>query len=147
MICIGVPSWPVVVGRFIAPVCPSVASAARKEFQERSAAASLDEIVLLVWLTRVLPLSCGKEIDLPSSGRKRPCVPSAHAEQQDLGHVTEVESNASAVGAAVLSDLVPDDVGFVVESPCFHHFEPFGQHGIGAPKVKMGRRLGESFDG
>src|SRR5215469_7213795 len=85
----------------------------------------------------MLALARGEQIDLPPSGRERTRILALHAEQDQLGHVAKVESDAAAIRAAVLADLVPDDVGFVGEAPGFHDRQTFRQQRIGTPEIEM----------
>jgi len=49
----------------------------------------------------------------------------AGAEQNEFGYVAEIK--AASVGPAVFPNLVPYDIGLVVEAPCAHHWKTFGQ--------------------
>ena len=44
------------------------------------------------------------------------CLPLT-PKQHHLGNVSEIESNPPSIGAAVLSDLVPDQIRFCIEIP------------------------------
>jgi hypothetical protein len=88
----------------------------------------------------MLALARGQQIDLSPSRREGAGVLAADAEQDQFGDVAEVEADAAAVRAAVLADLVPDDVGLVGEAPRLHHGEAIGQHRVGAPQIKVRRR-------
>lgn len=52
-------------------------------------------------------------IYLAAAGLEGSDVLAAYTEKNHLGDVTKIESDTPTVGAAVLSDLVPDDIGFV----------------------------------
>ena len=65
-------------------------------------------------------------------------VAAAGAEQDDLGDVAEVEADAAAVGAAVLADLVPDEVRLVLEAPGFEDAEAVGKERVRDPEVAVG---------
>src|SRR5215211_8586888 len=119
------PGWAIFVIRLMAPCRPAVARAAREQLEVRPGTARFDDQILLIGLPRMLPLACGQEVHLASAGRERARVLALHAKQNELGHVTEVKADAAAVGTAVLTHLVPDNVGFVREAPSFHHCQPF----------------------
>src|SRR5262245_4321138 len=130
----------------IAPRHPSFARAAREQLEEWPPTARLDERVLLVRLARVLALARRQQIHLPPSRRQRARVLATHAEQNELGHVAEIEADPAPVGAAILAHLVPDDVGLVAEAPCLHHREPVGQERVRAPQIEVRSRRGELVD-
>src|SRR5258708_24480393 len=62
------------------------------------------------------------------------------AEQNEFGYVAKIEANAASIGAAVFANLVPNDVGLVVEAPCLHHCKTFWYQCVGAPKIEMSGR-------
>src|SRR5262245_60888179 len=110
MVGIGFPRRAIADRGLIAPRHPSFARAAREQLEEWPGTARLDELVLLVRLARVLALARRQQIHLPPSRRQRARVLAAHAEQQELSHVAEIEADPAPVGAAILAHLVPDDV-------------------------------------
>src|SRR5262245_35379345 len=125
----------------MAPRRPSFARAARKQLEEWPGTARLDELVLLIGLALMLPLARRQQIHLPPPRRQRARVLAAHAEQNQLRYVAEIEADTAAVRAAVLAHLVPDDVGLVAETPGLHHREALGQERVRAPQIKVrGRR-------
>src|SRR5262249_5284225 len=117
MMRIGLPRRAVALVRLVAPACPTGAGAAREQLEIGPGAACLDDGVLFVGLARMLALAGGEKIHLPTAGRKRARIPALDAEQDQFGHVAEVEADAAPVGAAVLAHLVPDEVGLVGEAP------------------------------
>src|SRR5215510_8928001 len=117
MMRIGLPGRTIAVVGLMAPRRPPGARAAREQLEIGPPAAGLDEFVLLVGLARMLALAGRQKIHLPTAARQRARVPAAHAKQDELGHVTEIEADAASVGAAVLAHLVPDQVGLVGEAP------------------------------
>src|SRR5262245_16381649 len=123
MMRISLPGRPIVVAGLVSPRHPALARAAREQLEERAAAARFDDLVLLVRLARMLALARRQEVHLPPSRRERARAPAAHPEQDELGHVPEIETHAASVRPAVLAHLVPDDVGFVDEAPRLHHRE------------------------
>src|SRR6266567_7713192 len=70
----------------------------------------------------------------------------ACSEKDQLGDIPIVESDTSIVWAAILTNLQPDDVGFVFEAPGLHRFQSPGEQGIGTPEVKMGLFSGDLGD-
>src|SRR5262249_15670645 len=130
----------------IAPRHPSFARAAREQLEEWPPTARLDERVLLVRLARVLALARRQQIHLPPSRRQRARVLATHAEQNELGHVAEIEADPAPARPPILAPLVPDDVGLVAEAPCLHHREPVGQERVRAPQIEVRSRRGELVD-
>src|SRR5262245_17417643 len=137
MMRIGLPRRAVALVRLVAPACPTGAGAAREQLEIGPGAACLDDGVLFVGLARMLALAGGEKIHLPTARRKRARIPALDAEQDQFGHVAEVEADAAPVGAAVLAHLVPDEVGLVGEAPRLHHGKTFRQQGVRAPQIKV----------
>jgi hypothetical protein len=79
----------------------------REELKVRAGATILDDVIESLWLSRMLAFSLPEKVDLPSARRESthlsPC-----SEQNQLGDVSEVESNAASIWPPVLSRLVPD---------------------------------------
>jgi hypothetical protein len=63
----------------------------------------------------VLTLARGQKVYLPPTGREGPRVLAAHAEQNEFGHIAEIEAYAAPVGTTIFAYLVPDDIGLVGE--------------------------------
>jgi len=101
--------------------------ATRKKFHEGTWAAILNQLVLLVGFARVFPLTAGQEVYLPSSGRKGSSILTANSEKYNFRDIPEVESNPATVGAAIFSDLVPNEIALVFKSPSFHYRDSVGQ--------------------
>src|SRR5262245_30701687 len=137
MMRVGLPRRAIADRGLIAPRRPSFARAAREQLEEWPRTTRLDELVLLVGLARMLALARRQQIHLPPSRRERACVLAAHAEQNELGHVAEIETDRAAVRAAILAHLVPDDVGLVAETPRLHHRQAVGQERVRAPEIEM----------
>src|SRR5262245_12164356 len=137
MMRIGLPRRAVALVRLVAPAGPAGAGAAREQLEIGPGAACLDDGVLFVGLARMLALAGGEKIHLPTARRKRARIPALDAEQDQFGHVAEVEADAAPVGAAVLAHLVPDEVGLVGEAPRLHHGKTFRQQGVRAPQIKV----------
>ena len=104
----------------VAPLHPSTAGISREQLKVRPEATLLDQVVDLVRLSRMLALLARDQIDLGPAGVIRSHLP-ARAKQDQLGHVAEIETDAAAIGAAVLSNLVPNQIGFVGKAPRLHH--------------------------
>src|ERR1043166_3433135 len=85
----------------------------------------------------MLTLACSEQIHLPSAWRERPRILAADSEEDQLSHIAEIEPNAAAIRSTIFSDLVPNNIGFVIEAPRLHHREPFRQQGVRTPQVKM----------
>src|SRR5512144_2292310 len=103
--------------RLVAPHRPARARTAGEQLQVRAIAARLNEAVQLVGFAAVFALTGGEIIHLPPPGRQRTRVLAADAEKHQLSHVPEIEPDASTIGAAVLSHLVPHKIGLVLEPP------------------------------
>src|SRR5438874_1446558 len=111
IVCVSLPGWRVVDTGLVAPGRPALARSPREEFKIRPWAAIFDNLILLIRLARMLALARRQQIHLPPSGRERARLLAAHAEQDQLGHVAEIEPDPASVRASVLAYLVPDDVG------------------------------------
>src|SRR2546421_10677463 len=85
----------------------------------------------------MLAFTSRHEIHLSSSGRQRACIPAFDTEQNQLRHIAEVKSNATAIRTAVPANLMPDKVGLVGEAPCLQYRQPVRQQCIWAPQIKM----------
>jgi len=146
MVCVRLPRRPIAFVCLVSPHGPILPRATRKEFKKWSRAARFDDFVLLVGFARMFAFAGGKQIDLAPAGRKRTRILSAHAKQNEFGHIAKIEANATAVRAAVLSYLVPNDIGLVAEAPCLHDRQAFGQKGVRAPQVQMRLLPGDMLD-
>src|SRR6516164_1681360 len=100
MVRVSLPSSGIVL-KLEAPGIPAHPGPARKQLGIGPRRARLDDGIKLVGLSRVLPLLGGQVIDLPAPGIKRPCLLAAHAKQDKLGDIAEVEADTAAVGAAI----------------------------------------------
>src|SRR5438105_2070509 len=99
----------------VTPARPTLDLLAREQFQVGARTAALDQVVLLVGFAGVFLLAADEDVDLRAAGLPG-AQTAADTEQQKLGDVAEVEAHAPAVGAAVLADLEPDEVGLVGET-------------------------------
>jgi hypothetical protein len=72
---------------------------------------------LLIRLSGVFLLPRCKKIYLSTAGIERASVLATDAEQDYLGDVSKVESDPTSVGAAVLPNLVPYEIGLVGKAP------------------------------
>src|SRR5205823_5637333 len=113
-------SRPVTVVRLVAPDRPPRTGAAREQFEIGTGRTCLDDVVLFVGLARVLALAARQQIDLAPARSTCARVLAVHTEQNELGNVAKVETDATAVRAAVPSYLVPNEIRFVLESPRAH---------------------------
>ena len=117
---VGRPLGSIVRFRLVSPDRPDrpvVARSSTEQFEIRPPTATLDNPVLLIRLAGMFPLSAGNQVYLAPPGIERAGVGATHPEQDDLGHVPEVEADATPVGTAVLPNLVPDEIGLVLEAP------------------------------
>src|SRR5262249_20406113 len=143
---VGLPCRAIAILGLVAPRHPPFTRATREQLEIRPGATCLDNFVLLVRLARVLALARRQKIHLPSPGNQGAGILPAHAKQDQLGDVAEVEAYAATIGAAVLTHFVPDEIGFVSKAPRLHHREAFGQERIRAPEVKVRRVCCELLD-
>src|SRR5262245_43237103 len=134
---ISLPRWSISRVSLIAPGGPAISRAARKQLEKRPRAASFKNVVLLIWLARMLALARCQQVHLPPPRREGAGVLAAHTEQDQLSDIAEIETDSAPVRAAVFPYLVPDDVGFVCEAPRLQDSEPLGQHGVRAPEIQM----------
>ena len=70
-----------------------------------------------------------------------------YAEKHHFSDVTEVEPNTAAIGSAVFSHLVPDDIGFIGKPPGLEEMQTFREKRIWAPEVNMASVFGKLSDG
>src|SRR6266851_5632529 len=110
MVRIGLPSGFIAVVGLMAPCGPALPDPAPEQLHIRSRRTRLDEVVLLIGLTRVLALPSLNHVYLTAAGGKRAGVFAANAEQDDLGHIAKIKTDPATVRAAILSDLVPNDI-------------------------------------
>ena len=84
----------------------------------------------------MLTLASGQEIHL-SSSRRGSAKTSTSAKENKFGHISEVKTDTTSVRTSVLADFVPNDIGFVRESPPLHYLKAFEDHCVRNPKVEM----------
>src|ERR1043166_4423085 len=104
----------------IAPLIPTLAPETGENLQIGARRARFDYVVDFIRFARVLPLSSRQKVNLRAAWRE-----SAHAstnpEQHQLGDITKIEAHSATVGAAVLANLVPDQVALVGKAPRLHN--------------------------
>jgi len=76
---------------------------------------------------------------LASSRGERSCILTSDPKKNNLCYIAEIKTNTTAIGAAVLTYLMPDDIRFVSEPPSFKNFEPIWQKGVRNPQIAMRR--------
>ena len=91
----------------------------------------------------MLPLTGREQIYLAPSRRQRPSILAFDTKQKKLGDIPEVEADAPAIRTAVLPNLVPDDVRFVLEAPGRKNEQALFQKGIRDPQVQVTWRRGD----
>ena len=62
------------------------------------------------------------QINLAAGRIKGPIVVSFDSEKENFGDISEIETNATAVGKTIFTDFFPDDIGLVFKAPCFENF-------------------------
>ncbi len=67
------------------------------------------------------------QIHLRTTWLQRTIVVSANPKQKHLCDIPKIETNPTAIRLAIFPDLLPDEVGLVLESPCIHNGKPFGE--------------------
>ena len=133
MVSICLPGWRIRVISLISPGGPPFPIATSEKFQKWSKATSLYQLILLIWFARVLPLSAAKIIHLSTTPFEGPGILASYAEQNQLGHIAEVEANTASVGSTILSNLVPNQVAFVLKAPGFQYGDAVWKESIGDP--------------
>src|SRR3972149_5114652 len=121
MMRVGFPGRPVGLSRLIPPLHPAGPDASGEHLQIRAVRAGFDDGIYFVRLAAVLPFSRRNEIDLPPARLARPGVLASNSKQDQFGDIAEIESYTPPVASAVLTNFVPDDVGFVCEAPRLQH--------------------------
>ena len=111
---------------------PVLAGGAGEEFEVGTGRAGFDDGVELVGFAGVLLFAGLDDVDLAAGGLEGAEF-AFDAEEDEFGDVAEVETEAATVWASIFADFVPDEVGFVGETPGFHDFEAFGQEGVWDP--------------
>jgi len=82
----------------------------------------------------VFPLFALEVIDLPATGIEGPGLLRAHAKQDKLRDIAEVEAAAPAIGTAIVADFVPDEIGLIAEAPSLHDGKTLRQKAFGTHK-------------
>ena len=130
MVCICVPSWPIVIIRLIAPGRPPLRLPRAKSSRKNPGLHASMISYCSSGLRECSRFREAKRLTCRRPGESvRAFLPRTPNSKTSVTLRNEIQ--CLAVGTTVLSDLVPDDVGFVVEAPCFHYCEPFGQQGLG----------------
>ena len=100
----------------------------------------LDHIVELFGLLRMALLHGGYDIhhSTPSlsCSQMTTCT-----KENELRDIAVIKADATTIRPTILSNLEPNDIGFVFETPRFHRLKPPRQKRIWAPKVQV-RLLG-----
>ena len=130
----------IVIVCLIAPRRPASSRTTRKHFKIWTRRTALYQIVKLIWFPRVLALHCPENVYLPPSWGKCASVLASSSEEHELCRIPEIETHSTSVRTAVFANLVPDDVGLVLEAPRFHDAKPLGKKRIGNPQVEMRSR-------
>jgi hypothetical protein len=98
---------------------------------------------LLVGLSTVFSLTGRNHVNLAASRTKCSSISSSDTEENKLGHIAEIKSDASTVGSPVLSDLVPNEIRLVGESPTFQDRQTFRKEGVWDPEIEVGHVFAE----
>lgn len=85
----------------------------------------------------MLALARSEEIHLCSAGLKGTGILPAYAKKDKLSHVAEIEPDPTSIGTTVLTNLVPDDIAFVLKAPGLHDAQPLGQKRVRNPQIEM----------
>jgi len=121
------------------PDSPFIPRSTTEKFEIRSSAASFDQTVLLVRFSTVLALSAGNQVHLTAAGIKSARVFPPNAEEDDLGDISEIEPDTSAIRATIFPHFVPDQVRFVFEAPRIQNVKTPRQKRVGNPEIAMRR--------
>ena len=95
----------------------------------------------------MFPLAGGKEVYLTTGGRKRAGRAASDAEEKKFGNVPEIVADATGVGSAVLTNLVPEKVRLVLKAPSREDIEPTRKERVRNPEITVGGRAGEGLYG
>src|SRR5690606_14306092 len=125
---------------------PALACAPREHFQIRPRRAGLYDFILLIGLARMLALARRQKIHLASAGWQRTCILATDTEQDQFRHIAEVEADPTPIWPAILTNLMPDEIGFVREPPRAQNLQAFRKKRVGNPKIKMGGRCTDIGD-
>src|SRR4051794_30874784 len=101
---------------------PAGPDSPRKQLDIRAPRARFDNSELFVRLDAVCALPTHDDIRQTTTGTKGTHILASNSEQKNLGHVTKIESHASPIGTIIFSDLVPNKIGLIRESPPSHRF-------------------------
>lgn len=121
----------------VAPDCPVGAFLSGEQLQERSRGTGFDDRKDFVGLSAVFPLHRLDDVDLPSTRFERSSVFPSGSKENQLGGVSEIETDPPSIGSPILPNFVPNDVRLVSEAPCLHHSQPIGKECIRNPEVEM----------
>src|SRR4051812_48698344 len=116
---------------------PTVARSSPEQLEKRTGTACFNDPILLVGLARMLAFTCAEQVHLASTGSKRASILPPNAKQNEFSDITEIETDAAPVGAAVFTYFVPNEIGLVIEPPSLHHRKAIRQERIGAPQIKV----------
>ena len=96
-------------------------------------------------MARVFSLAGRDDIDLTPTGRGSPQI-ATNAKENDFGDVPKVEADASAIRAAIFTNLIPDKLCLIGEAPTLHGFQTFENERVGYPEIQMTFRERELGD-
>lgn len=126
-----VPSRPITLIRLITPNGPAAPFAAAEHFQAWPPTARFNNIARLIGLAAMLTLHRLDHVDLTSARIERSGILATDAEQQQFRDVAEVKADSAAIGAPILTHLVPDNIRNIAETPSIHNAQTTGQERIG----------------
>ena len=133
------------LAQLVAPLDPAGSALTGEQFQVRTRAATLHEVIERLRLARVLPFLVGEQVDLPPP-RLEGTQMAAYSEQEQFRDVAEVETNSPAIRPAVLADFKPNKIRFIDEAPGLHDPQTLRQQSVGRPQVEMAFRQGPVLD-
>ena len=84
----------------------------------------------------MFPFATREQIDLAAPSIESSKV-STDAEKHELRNVAEIEADASTVAATVFSNLVPNKIRLVCESPCAHHAKSISHKSVRDPQIEV----------
>lgn len=110
---VGAPGRLIIAPGLVAPYIPVRPDTPGEQFEIGAERTCLDDGINFIGLAAMFPLAGGEVIHLAPPSRAGPSIFAARTKEYQLGDIAEVEADPATVTTAILSDLMPDDIGFV----------------------------------
>lgn len=85
----------------------------------------------------MLPFSGADVVHLSTALFEGASILTSCAEEKNLCDVSEIETDTTPIASTVFAEFVPDDVGFVLESPSRHYTKSVWKQRVWNPEVEM----------